>query len=116
MHTNICTCFRQQFVSRHGQHGVCATSRTEHKLKCNLNAVIKLYEMEMQPSENAAAWCRGCPTGVCARARLQRSRGKDWRGGRWMLRKGLGAARRLDLLASLGAWLCLGHVDARNFN
>lgn len=31
-------------------------------------------------------------------------------------RKGLGAARRLDLLASLGAWLCLGHVDARNFN
>lgn len=31
-------------------------------------------------------------------------------------RQGLGAARRLDLLASLGAWLCLGHVDARNFN
>lgn len=92
-------------------HGVCAISRTEHKLKCNLNAVIKLYEMEMQPSENAAAagWCRGCPTGVCARARLQRSRGKDKGGGK-------GAARRLDLLASLGAWRCLGHVDARNFN
>lgn len=31
-------------------------------------------------------------------------------------RRRLGAARRLDLLASLGAWLCLGHVDARNFN
>lgn len=27
-----------------------------------------------------------------------------------------GAACRLDLLASLGAWRCLGHVDARNFN
>lgn len=54
MYTNICTCFRQQFLSRHGQHGVCAISRTRHKLKCNLNAVIKLYEMEMQPSENAA--------------------------------------------------------------
>lgn len=30
--------------------------------------------------------------------------------------RGVGAAHRLDLLASLGAWLCLGHVDARNFN
>lgn len=37
-------------------------------------------------------------------------------GGGWKREKGLGAARRLDLLASLGAWLCLGHVDARNFN
>lgn len=37
-------------------------------------------------------------------------------GGGLVYGKGLGAARRLDLLASLGAWLCLGHVDARNFN